>query len=179
MVVVVIICHAPPTRQKLLHLDEQPLINFLLSAHSFLVLAHCWRSLPNSSTYPSTQLSCSVAHGKACFDFFQRGRCSNLQCQFEHRKELLSSKGQLRVWGWVQVRFRRGRRGRTTGNWGADQETKSAERTASASESIIPPGPPPLPAPAIPQGKCGRRKRRHEQPPAPSAPAPQRPHYTC
>jgi hypothetical protein len=33
-----------------LHLDEQPHIGFLLSAQSSLVLAHCWRSLPNLST---------------------------------------------------------------------------------------------------------------------------------
>jgi len=75
------IIHAPPTRQLLLQLDEQPHMNFLLGAHSFLVLAHCWRSLPYVSTYSSTQHSCSVAHGKACFDFLQRGRCRNLQYQ--------------------------------------------------------------------------------------------------
>jgi hypothetical protein len=39
--------------------------------------------------------------------------------------------------------------------YGLEQEKKSAERTASASasESTIPPGPPPLPAPFIPQRK--------------------------
>jgi hypothetical protein len=83
-----------------------------------------------------------------------------------------SSKGQLRVWGWVQVCFRRGRRDRTTGDWGTEQETKSAERTASASESTFPPGPPPLPAPAIPQGAVWAAEEEAQAFPCPHAPAP-------
>ena len=103
-------------------------IYLLIQAHSFLARSHTAR---HASTFSSegAAATCSASSSTARSSFLQKGNCA---CG-DGCKSAFDGTGE-------------------TERRGVEQETKSAERTASTSKSIIPPGPPPLPAPAIPQG---------------------------
>ena len=164
--------HPPDSRQQLLHLDEQPDINFLLSAHSFLVFARYW-----------------LLAFSAKFIYLFKHIAFLLGCTRQGMLRLFPARALQQP--AVPVRAPQGvpffkraiaRVGMGASSLSTEQARQNdgelSKKQDRQRELLPPPNPSSLRSRhrfrrlPSPRGQCGRRKRGHEHSPTPSAPAP-------